>query len=76
MTALQEQACFVMRFERGDIPKRMLSLSLGVAILVHFGAANRSNLMWSSPILFLKLSVAFSGSPHLPRRVETTIARA
>ena len=81
MTALQEQACFVMRFERGDIPKRMLSLSLGVAILVHFGAAAEATYVVIAALLFealgriLRIAAPPSVDDYSPRLIAMVFFR-
>lgn len=41
-----------MCFERSDIPKRMLSLALGVAILAHFGAAKEATYVVIAALFF------------------------
>ena len=42
--ALREQASFVMRYERLDVPKRVLSLALGMGCLIYFDAPEEAQL--------------------------------
>ena len=50
--ALREQASFVMRYERLDVPKRILSLVLGMGCLVHFGAPEEARIVAIFVLLF------------------------